>query len=624
MKKYNNIIIADIETTLDTNKKHIPIMIGLFDGIVSQIFTNNSSHNIIKTFLDYLFIYYKGTSLIYFHNFAKFDGYLLLNALIANGYKPQIIIRDGQIYNINLAINGKELHFKDSYLIIPFSLEKAAKLFNKIYFKTETPLAKLENWKDNVKHIEDYLKNDLFTLYELITNYNSFIKNTFHKEIYYSLTMPSLSQKIFLEQYYSGKYTNLSSNQDVFIRESYLGGIVDVYRPYGKDIVLLDFNSMYPAIMARTKFGTGRAKFIHNVSDLHEFCKKYLAFIKVKVHCKKELKFPLITVKHNNKNIQPAGTFVQTIYSKEILYCLDHYKDYYNFEFITAAYFEETDYIFKEYINKLYTTRTEFKNNDNEAGEKIIKLMMNSLYGRFGIKVFDNNTKVVNDKEAESLLADKNLNTLPVKVVTDELSILSYENTKARKDLLLKQFKSRVDWAAIITAESRIQMQKLKDLVNVYYMDTDSIVIEKKDLPKLTNLIDSSKLGYLKIEGEYSEGIFVAPKVYLLKKDDTYTIKIKGISNKDLGASPKEIENLFKTKLKKDENKLSMHIKRVLNFIRDRSDYSIYSAESELKLTLDYDKREKIYKNGIWVDTKPLHLNEVDEVSIENNNDIDI
>lgn len=616
MQKYKNIIIADIETIIDSNKKHFPIMIGLFDGVKPCIFTNENSQNIFKNFLEYLVINYSGLSLIYFHNFAKFDGYLLLNALIMMGYKPELIIRVNQIYSISLSINNKELHFKDSYLMIPFSLEKAAKLFNKIHFKTEIPLAKLENWKNNLDDIKNYLKNDLFTLYELIMNYNLFIKHNFNKEIYYTLTLPSLSQKIFLEQFYLGNFVNLSSNQDEFIRESYIGGIVDVYKPYGKDLVLLDFNSMYPAIMARTKFGIGRSKFTHNVSNLYEFCQKYTAFIKVKIICKKELKYPLITIKHNNKNVQPTGIFVQTVYSKEILYCLDNYQDYYSFEFISATYFEETDYIFNKFITKLYSIRMAYKSDNNEAGEKMIKLMMNSLYGRFGIKVYDNNTKILNREEELKVILDNDLQKNFIQVLTDDLSMITYKNNKIRKDLLLKQFKSRVDWASIITAEGRLQMQKIKDLVNVYYMDTDSIVIDKKDLYKLTNLIDSNKLGYLKLEGEYNEGIFIAPKVYLLKKDNEYTIKIKGINNNDITVSPEEIKNLFQTKLKKDQNKVNMNIKKVLNFIRDRSNYSIYSDVNDLKLTFDYDKREKIYKKDIWVDTRPLDLNKEDNNNI--------
>lgn len=313
--KYYNIIVADIETILsvDDNNKHIPIMIGLYDNIVTKIFIKNDNSDLIQDFISYLLNNYQESCLIYLHNFAKFDGYLLLNALIKTKYKPELIIRDNQIYSLKLKINKKELYFKDSYLMIPYSLKKASLLFNKQYFKTDIPLDLFNNWLVNSKLISDYLLNDLFTLYELIKNYNLYLKINFNTEIYYSLTIPSLTQKIFLEQFFKHDFINLSTNQDKYIREGYLGSITDIYKPYGKDLIKLDFNSMYPAIMQKTKFSLGKAKFIHKIDDLQQFCKDNNAFIKVKVNCKKDLKYPLITIKYNNKNIQPTGSFIQTI-----------------------------------------------------------------------------------------------------------------------------------------------------------------------------------------------------------------------------------------------------------------------------------------------------------------------
>jgi 23S rRNA-/tRNA-specific pseudouridylate synthase len=46
----------------------------------------------------------------------------------------------------------------------------------------------------------------------------------------------------------------------------------------------------------------------------------------------------------------------------------------------------------------------------------------------------------------------------------------------------------------------RIEMQKLKDLVNVYYIDTDLIVVNKEDLSLIKNRI-SGDFGDLKVEG---------------------------------------------------------------------------------------------------------------------------
>lgn len=81
--------------------------------------------------------------------------------------------------------------------------------------------------------------------------------------------------------------------------------------------------------------------------------------------------------------------------------------------------------------------------------------------------------------------------------------------------------------AMFVTAYARMHMNKLKIKYqdNIYYTDTDSIVLDV-ELPK--SLI-SNKLGDFKMEYKIKKGIFIAPKVYgLLLEDDTEVIKIKG------------------------------------------------------------------------------------------------
>lgn len=117
------------------------------------------------------------------------------------------------------------------------------------------------------------------------------------------------------------------------------------------------------------------------------------------------------------------------------------------------------------------------------------------------------------------------------------------------------------------------------------------------------------------MEGEYTYGIFIAPKVYLLKKNDQYIIKIKGVKYDGLTLSPSVVEEFFRKKLQENESGVSISIERVKDFVRNHQDFTIHTAREMLNITLDYDKREKIYHHGIWVDTKPLHLNE-DETGI--------
>jgi len=66
--------------------------------------------------------------------------------------------------------------------------------------------------------------------------------------------------------------------------------------------------------------------------------------------------------------------------------------------------------------------------------------------------------------------------------------------------------------------------------LNIYYSDTDSLVVNG---PLPPEVCDSAKLGQLKLEHTFKEGIFAAPKIYYLELEDGSTVtKCKGYSGK--------------------------------------------------------------------------------------------
>ena len=66
------------------------------------------------------------------------------------------------------------------------------------------------------------------------------------------------------------------------------------------------------------------------------------------------------------------------------------------------------------------------------------------------------------------------------------------------------------------------------DNLNVYYTDTDSITTDRP----LDNKHIGNNLGQFKLENEYKEAIFLAPKVYAgYTADGKYICKIKGFTD---------------------------------------------------------------------------------------------
>lgn len=58
-------------------------------------------------------------------------------------------------------------------------------------------------------------------------------------------------------------------------------------------------------------------------------------------------------------------------------------------------------------------------------------------------------------------------------------------------------------------------MQELKRRdINIFYTDTDSLVLEAKDLPKIQDFMHENDIGKLKIIGYYDVGIFIIDIYY--------------------------------------------------------------------------------------------------------------
>lgn len=91
------------------------------------------------------------------------------------------------------------------------------------------------------------------------------------------------------------------------------------------------------------------------------------------------------------------------LFSKE----MDNAEKYgYKFEILWGYQFN-TKVVFKDYINDLYNLRLTYPKSD--PMNFIAKILMNSLYGKFGMRDNFPITQIVNDRTLNKLLNDKNL-----------------------------------------------------------------------------------------------------------------------------------------------------------------------------------------------------------------------
>ena len=331
----------------------------------------------------------------------------------------------------------------------------------------------------------------------------------------------------------------------------------------------------------------------------------------------KYLNYPLLPHKIDGRMYNPLGKWTGWYFSEEVKLAISFG---YTVNVICGYKFDKTSNVFNSFINKYFDIKAGI--SDIKMDRTTAKLLLNSLYGRLGMKPYQDNIEIVDSNRAEELLSKYIVKEQYN--ITDSLEFIRYENKPISgflelygKDEYLNflldcdskniSVNQSLPSAIAITAYARMHMfkiiYKLIDLgIEIFYMDTDSITI-KGQMPE--ELIGNS-LGLFKLEQNIRHAYFISPKLYALELIDGKTIvKAKGIGSK---LEFDQFETLIKSEAViqaqerwfKDPGNATINIKNILMHI------------SAINL-----KREQVMVNNKLAYTKPLI---VDQDNIENVN----
>jgi len=560
--------------------------------------------------------------LFLFHNFNKFDSFFIINSLSKKlEFEVNLITRNRTIYKMIVVNNFNHftLEFRDTYLLLNISLERMGNIFCKQYKKIKFDYSlntldiyqKKKTFSITKKKIEIYCLNDSLVLREGFERFIKEINLLLFVNPLLCLSLPSLAIKIFLKDFYdfqSGAIENCTGNKEIFIRKSYKGGTVDVFKPYMKNGYHYDINSLYPYVMKEFKYPVGKGVFI-NSSEIN--LDTFFGFIEVEVYCPTSIKIPLLTKYDKLKGlICPTGSWKDIYFSEELKVAK---RLGYTFKILRGVHYKKKN-IFVNIIQKFHNLRSQY--SKNSPSNTILKLLMNSLYGRFGMKPILPVTKIVDKKEYneiqaiydildQTVLNQKIIIVFIEKPVIEKLDLLLKFNlitknkyNKLKQESLNKSFFTPIQIASAITSYARIVAYKYKSDVNneIYYSDTDSIFCK---YPIHKRYLSDIKLGFMKKCGKVKEAYFIAPKIYACLYLNKFDIKCKGV-NKGL-VSFQDIKNLYNGKEKSFVN--------TLLFKKDYKKFIIKKIEQKIDISGNFLKRKKIYTNGIWTSTIPQHLN---------------
>lgn len=309
------------------------------------------------------------------------------------------------------------------------------------------------------------------------------------------------------------------SRETYLARKSYRGGRTECfYRgefengPFYK----LDVNSMYPTVMRSGLYPVAVEGYTKSptISGINRF----LDTGGLVAHCRLNCTEPYFPIKINKKTAYPIGRFNAYLTTPEFILALEN--DW--IEEVYEAAFYRMRPIFTEFVDFFYGERLKWKQQGDELRSFLFKIFLNSLYGKFGQRGY-----------SDKVIGQANPGEWPmshhIDIITGERAVIRQIGRNVIKSSKKGEgYNAFTAIASHVTAYARILLYRLvikAGRENVYYVDTDSLVINDIGLRLLNPYIKPNALGYLKLEGSSLGFAAYAPKHYVFDGKST----IKGI-----------------------------------------------------------------------------------------------
>ena len=476
---------------------------------------------------------------LYFHN-LKFDGSFIISWLLHNGFEyiedrkdkrdntfTTLITDMGQFYSIEIYFKVKSHHINkvkilDSLKIFPnFSVEKVAQGFDLPLRKLEIDykMKRLIGWQLTNEEI-DYIRNDveimaraLKIMFEQGLNKMTIAGDAFNS---YKSFVPNFRKR----------FPILPKVVDEDIRQSYRGGFTyvnEIYKekPVGRGICI-DKNSMYPSKMVQKPLPYGKPEFFEGKYKYDANMPLYIQSLTCRFELKKN-KIPCIQLKNNMSFIPNEYLTSSNGQLITISLCSPDFELFVeNYHISDITYhggwkFKECIGMFSDYINYWMEQKIKAGKEGNQPMRQIAKLMLNSLYGRFGLSITARQKYPYLDEKGIvrfNLLPEEEREPIYIPVAC---FITSY---------------GRVD---TIRTSQKIREYSLKKYGEdrYYYSDTDSIHcgITDEDLKALKDdiFIDDYALGAWAKESDFDRALFIRQKCYIEEEKGKLNVTVAGL-----------------------------------------------------------------------------------------------
>lgn len=409
----------------------------------------------------------------------------------------------------------------------------------------------------------------------------------------------------------------------LYPRDAFFGGRTETFKLYQGEgpIEYEDVTSLYPWVNFQSKYPIGHPEII-----LNEFGKldDYFGLIKCRIlppknlyipvlpmHCGKfkKLVFALCSACAENFQVDICThedyerALTGTWFSEEIKLAVEN--GYCMIEILTVWHFPQSaDDLFKEYVKFFYKIKLVSSNincssdeeweqfiknteiyegikiqskhefRENPGLRQLAKLMLNNLWGRFGMREKFVESKFVSKfEDLLKLIDDETLEVTGVRPVTAKTAQVLY--TVKNNDLLPMSKDTNIFIAVATTAYARIRLYK--ELAHVgerlLYCDTDSVIYKRSLISPAENLERGNFLGQMTNELDDDDHIveFVSggPKNYAYRTaNKKCCVKVKGFTLNSTNVEAFSFENLKTVILGGVQGKEKKHEERSVLFER--------------------------------------------------------
>lgn len=531
-----------------------PFLVGVYDGETYQEFRDENPHQgcwderyyslggCIDQAMRYILSRGYRNHHIYAHNAGRFDYLFLVPWLMYQGqrFNFNIIPVSSSIQVLDVTRGHSKWRFLDSYKLIPAALDKALKAFG-LAGKLDIDL----NLHEDDPEWSPYLKQDCVGLWQLLERFHDYIVNSLGGEV--GITAPATSMLLFRRKYLKRSVEREVETHD-FVRSGYFGGRVEVFRTEGESLRYFDINSSYPRAMLE-KMPAGVATHWDGPPPA-VVTRNRIGFVDCDVWVPPTVEVPPLPVKAGEELPQCRGKLVFPVGRLRGVWEWGELQEAVKLgaEIETFRHSEwfEGQFLFRDFVNDIYKYRDKSREGFDEALAQIAKILLNSLYGKFGMKT--ERTKIYRWDDPD--LPD---NAVPASPDPD--CPIWYAKTTVDAPYIMPQISARV------TALARVRLlhamlEARRRGGHIYYCDTDSVItdVELPTSPYLGDLKDEfpyfcphcpkdkriqdvpecPKHGANIIVSGNIKGRFIGPKVYALQAEGFEKVKAKGFEKRTI------------------------------------------------------------------------------------------